>query len=302
LSIFVEGKVKISVSDQFYMFDGWWYKILLSLKITVLTSTVAFAQSPINKVQRLINHQSNASHYYIVELLDYNARFGFQRKIDRTHFIVEAHDTIYSSTIIGPANDLWKLPNDNTGNLSFPSTFLINVKDGEAGKMHGTAVLQRFHNALSIRITTKSQFEKILHDPRVIFIKKLNEAHEESPNSVQDISVNKINVVHRQHPDLNGNGVTIAIKERLIDTTDIDLKNRVIVSTLADKEISLHANQIATIAAGAGNTIPSSKGIAWSSNLLSTSYDNLLPDDASVLKQYGVSVQNHSYGTDIENF
>ncbi|WP_333819164.1 S8 family peptidase [Ohtaekwangia sp.] len=126
-------------------------------------------------------------------------------------------------------------------------------------------------------------------------------ATEEASNSFQDISINAVNAVHALYPELNGENMTLSIKEKSVDASDIDLKERVLPSTLASAEVSLHANQMATIIAGGGNTMPSTKGAAWKSNVTSSSFDNLLPDDNAVLQSQGVTIQNHSYGVTIDN-
>ena len=45
-----------------------------------------------------------------------------------------------------------------------------------------------------------------------------------------------------------------------------------------------------------------SKGAAWGALLTSSDYASLLPDADAVYQQNKLSVQNHSYGTGIENF
>lgn len=157
-------------------------------------------------------------------------------------------------------------------------------------------------NTVVIRVKHASILEKILASSDVVFINDRRAPVEESTSKYQDNRVNRINFVHEFFPEYTGEGLTVSIKERSIDTTDIDLRGRVKSSVLADEEITLHANQIATIIAGAGNTAPNAKGIAWKSNVTSSSFDKLLPDDNSILQSEGVSVQNHSYGIGIENF
>ena len=59
---------------------------------------------------------------------------------------------------------------------------------------------------------------------------------------------------------------------------------------------------MATMAAGGGNTSPYAKGAAWGANLTASDFSSLLPDADTVYKRYSLSVQNHSYGTGIENY
>lgn len=54
--------------------------------------------------------------------------------------------------------------------------------------------------------------------------------------------------------------------------------------------------------AGAGNAGPSGKGVAPGAGILSSSFVGLLPDSDADYDRFDVSVQNHSYGVDIENY
>lgn len=132
----------------------------------------------------------------------------------------------------------------------------------------------------------------------VLFIDAAQEPYTETLVSWHDESVNALNA-------MNSNGALnrmLSIKEKTIDTTDIDFRGRFVVSPLQDAEISQHANQMATIAAGAGNTSSTSKGVAWKSQVSSSSFQNLFPDDDSMLDELEVLVQNHSYGTTVQNY
>ncbi|MEO6820611.1 MAG: S8 family peptidase [Ginsengibacter sp.] len=116
-----------------------------------------------------------------------------------------------------------------------------------------------------------------------------------------DLSANKVNIVHNLYADMNGAGQHVSIKEENYDTTDIDLKGRMDPSPLASSNISNHANFMATIIAGGGNSVWYAKGAAWGANISSSSFANLLPDPAAYYLQQKISVQNHSYGTLIDN-
>jgi hypothetical protein len=237
-------------------------------------------------------------------------KITYFRKIENETYIVvpNANFSEENVSILGNANDNWKLSADYRNKILFPHSFAIEAIDLKVFlqqasqhqvKIHRTDALS---NTAIIEVESESDFENLIKENQLVYIKPILKPQEESPNPLQDLSVNRINVVHDQYPTLNGEGLTISIKERTVDINDIDLKNRFVSTELADPVISLHANQIATIIAGGGNSQPSSKGIAFRSLILSSSYDNLLPDDVTILKAHGAYVQNHSYGTAIENF
>ncbi len=117
-----------------------------------------------------------------------------------------------------------------------------------------------------------------------------------------DNSENAINLFFSQYPSINGNGLTVSVKENLFDTTDIDFKNRIKASGLEADTTSSHATTMATLIAGSGNSFESSKGIAWASSISSADFTNLLPENDSYFNEHNISVQNNSYGVGIENF
>ena len=100
-----------------------------------------------------------------------------------------------------------------------------------------------------------------------------------------DLSTNKVNLVHRLWPQLNGKGSTISIKEELMDTSDIDFRGRYLKAASAAKILQTHATTMATIAAGAGNSFYTGKGVAWGAGISSSDFNNLLPDPLVELQQ-----------------
>src|SRR5215204_2819201 len=63
--------------------------------------------------------------------------------------------------------------------------------------------------------------------PGIIFIEKGSRVpKEEIQVGNLDLSVNKINLAHRNFPLVNGDGITVSVKENKPDTADIDFKGR----------------------------------------------------------------------------
>src|SRR5688572_8966605 len=139
--------------------------------------------------------------------------------------------------------------------------------------------------------------------PEVIFIEKGNRiAKEELMIGNLDLSVNKINLVHRHYSSLNGDGVVVSVKENKPDTADIDFKGRFLTTNLSSNTVNSHASIMSTMIAGGGNSWHLGKGAAWGATLSSSSFATLLPDANNAYQQYNISVQNHSYGVGIENY
>ena len=89
--------------------------------------------------------------------------------------------------------------------------------------------------------------------PGIIFIEKGNRIpKEEIQVGNLDLSVNKINLAHRNFPLINGDGITVSVKENKPDTTDIDFKGRFLSTNLSSTTVNSHASIMSTMIAGAG--------------------------------------------------
>lgn len=117
-----------------------------------------------------------------------------------------------------------------------------------------------------------------------------------------DNTLNRVNAAHTLFPGIKGAGVHLSIKEQRFDTADIDIRGRVLPSGLEAVTTTTHASIMATIAAGGANTSQEAIGAAPAVMVSSASFSTLLPDPDTALQKLGVSVQNHSYGTVVENF
>lgn len=156
-------------------------------------------------------------------------------------------------------------------------------------------------NTALIRIQV-ARLADVVDKNEIVFADVYRTPKEEVTTGSLDISLNKIAFAHNQFPNINGDSINVSIKEQRFDTTDIDIRGRIFESGVASNIQSSHASIMATILAGAGNTSNFAMGAAWGANLTSSDYSSLLPDADNVYRQYQISVQNHSYGTGIENY
>jgi hypothetical protein len=115
-----------------------------------------------------------------------------------------------------------------------------------------------------------------------------------------NLFVNNIAALHRYYPRWNGAGIRLSIKEFRFAGTDIDILGRIVANPNAAANVTSHANIMASLAGGAGNADWAGLGAAPGCHLISSSFVGLMPDpdyDAT-----GISVQNHSYGVDIQSW
>ncbi|MFT6871570.1 MAG: hypothetical protein ACJAVN_000571 [Roseivirga sp.] len=155
-------------------------------------------------------------------------------------------------------------------------------------------------NLLSI-VSDASAIASIVSWPEVEYVQVLSKASEEANTLSHDLSVNSLNWLHHNRPSLTGSGINLAMKEMTYDPEDVDIWPRVVKTDLEHPVISAHANSMASIAAGAGNTSTLSRGAAFQASLTSSSFNRVLPDDEDYFQEYDITIQNHSYGLGIVN-
>lgn len=182
---------------------------------------------------------------------------------------------------------------------------IITVKDGAAFQKtftEGRIVAAYLPAQTFVIHLPKALVSTILNHPTVVFIDALRQPKEELTTGNLDITLNKLNYSHHLFPHINGQGIKASVKEQQFDSTDIDFWGRYFNSGVAAASSSSHASIMATILGGGGNTSPRAIGAAPGVQLTSSSFASLLPDADGVYKHFGITVQNHSYGTDIENY
>ncbi len=111
-----------------------------------------------------------------------------------------------------------------------------------------------------------------------------------------NLFANRFNALWRAFPEADGRGIVVSIKEDRFDTTDVDLRGRILPSPNAGPPGDAHPTLMATLVGGAGTSSPRAKGGAPGCMLLSSRLDALAPDAPEQYARLGVSVQNHSYG------
>lgn len=182
---------------------------------------------------------------------------------------------------------------------------ICSVKDLAAWKAAKTTVRTLSVHASSktviVRIATKNLWG-FIQDSTLEFADVLRKPKEELTTGAFDLTLNKVNLAHHIYTNINGGGIQASVKEQLLDSTDIDWKGRFFNSGVAAATQTSHASIMATLLAGGGNSSIYATGAATGARITSSSFESLLPDADSVYAGYHISVQNHSYGTGIENF
>lgn len=169
----------------------------------------------------------------------------------------------------------------------FPSVIILDI--------------DRTSGSVVVRVT-KKDILRLLAEPLVVFISARPDARSEIGIIGYNRSFHGINALSYYFPEANGKDIVVGVKEQRMDAEDLDLHKRVLPSSIAAEQVSYHATVISSIIGGAGNSFYDGLGIANGCRFFPSSYERLFADEASVLSNAGVAVQNHSYGTIIQSF
>ncbi len=258
--------------------------------------------------------------YYLAVLTQPNALPGkILRQINDSIFIIELESKLAfkktaQQAIVVPAIDDWKLspaleqwkPTDKLAKKKYilKSPDVNGLLELLAEKHQGVIVLSVNTPSNSVVVKTTGEYiaTQLLKLKQIIFVDAAAEARSETRIIGYDRSFHGISALDYQLPGANGKNIVAGVKEQKMEDQDLDLWKRVAASSLGSAATSYHATVISSIIGGAGNSFYDGRGIAWGCRFFSSSFDNLFADDAAVLNSNNVSVQNHSYGTVIQQF
>ncbi len=125
---------------------------------------------------------------------------------------------------------------------------------------------------------------------------------EERPQRSFDPAVQAIPMLRSRFPNADGFGQVVSLKEFSPDSSDIDLQSAYLPSPLAASTVNFHATDMASLLVGRGASFYTGLGIAPQALLSSSSFLQLLPDTLPYYLEAGIRVQNHSYGSGIQQY
>lgn len=213
-----------------------------------------------------------------------------------------------------PANDQWKyapsLVKEIQSKKDIVSKFIITADDAAAlqQKFSGIATgvqvitLDKLSNSIVVKCRPSFIKRNIIGLKEVVFVDGYQEPNPEIAIIGYRREFHGINRLDYLLPSATGSNITVSVKEQRMEAADLDLHKRVLPSPIAAPTVSNHATVVSTIIGGAGNSFYNGRGIAHGAKFFPSSFANLFADDATVLNTNNVTVQNHSYGTIVQQF
>jgi hypothetical protein len=246
--------------------------------------------------------------YYLVKFREYPGEslhdYGVVKSLSQVHFILKKtnFDSCLQQHVVYvlPANDNWKASTNLLNVLSQKDS--VRIIAIASATPEYCRILRQMGSGFIVSVLTKD-WDSFIRQPAISFADVQRKASPEQRINSADLSANAINTAQQAYPAIRGTDITVSLKEDLFDTTDLDLAGRYLMNENASTDFSSHATIMATMIAGAGNNGEKGLGAAPQALLCPANYTySLLPEDSAYMHTYKISVQNHSYGTGIENY
>lgn len=243
------------------------------------------------------------------------AKLNPSRQFSSTHFVLNRKALKnLSATVVyqAPANALWKasdqlntlLAQGNSQHKLIKTRFVLKeLKSGVPAFLSKYQPEIEVNYNLITALMPLSEIPAVLEQETILFADIIQTVKEEAVQAKFDQTLNEVSTVHALFPDIDGNGITISLKERMFDVKDLDLLGKYIPGAISgSNQIAQHATDMATTALGNGNSYYKGLGVAPSAKLSSSDVDrSTLPDELKSFKDLNINIQNHSYGTALEN-
>jgi len=260
-----------------------------------------------------------AKPYYIIIWIEGGSRnVKIVRQLTETTAIVELKnqfmlDSLKQRLTIARATDQWKyspFAERKIGKNNDLQLFILSASDINElttvlrHDQHNVSIIKIDELSHSVLIRTSARYvkQKLLSLKELLFV----DLHEEPHSEISIIGYNRsfhgINAVDYSIPGANGKNIVAGVKEQKMEEADLDLYKRVLPSSISSTTISNHATVISSIIGGSGNSFYDGRGVANACKFFPSTFSNLFADDPSLLASNKVTVQNHSYGTTIQQF
>lgn len=258
---------------------------------------------------------TNTGNFYIAEIKYLTpTNQEYVRKINSTHAIIKALKSRELNTyeVYYSLDYSWKLSSairNNSFNKNKAQIFSVryseNAPPGVLMQNEDCDIIRKIKNSRITIIRAKTGYvtNKLIANPNIEYVDLAErKATEETPIRQYNPELNRINLAKKNYPNLTGENMIISLKENSIDDSDIDLTGKVTIHENSSLEFTQHAKEMGTLIAGYGNTFKTGLGVVPEAKIVCTDFKSLFAEDIDYFNLYNIKIQNHSYGTDIENY
>lgn len=262
-----------------------------------------------------LSPQKNPNQYYLVKFKDPahidNRKYNIIKRVSYNYYVVSSASAIKSDANIinnSAASPIWKASDNlakswkqHPARTQAIEVTVTAVNDTVISHIQQSGTITGQTGNL-VRLNIKLEnLPALLQQDYILFANELRRPHEELAINDIDLGLNTMSAIGANFPGVTGSGINVSVKEDRYDN-DLDLLGRSFTSFKTSDITSGHATTMATLIGGNGNSYIKGLGAAPKVNFTSSSFEQLMPDSTSIFKSFRISVQNHSYGTGIENY
>lgn len=293
---------------------SWSYRIFTLFVFSIVFASLSYSQTKEDYLDKLVvgknglNSRLNKG-VWLVEINDQTklhtlreAGYDIKRRVSNNLLVVEATKLESANALFlnhWAVNDQWKLSDQLLFGSQQPQELTVQVLDNSHIPNNWKQIGGKTYK---VNAKTIKDMQAFLGSSNIIYVGvESNDPETEARVLDMNLNPNRINAIHAQYPTLDGQSIVVSVKEQAFNDTDIDLVGRTVDSDLKSPDLDNHATEMATIIAGAGNSFVTGRGVAKQAKITSSNFENVFPDENTDYQELNVSVQNHSYGTEIEN-
>lgn len=273
------------------------------------------AISSIYKASLSVPQNAASKQYYLIKFKDPahidNRKYSILKRISYNYYVVSSAVAIKSDANIisnNAATPLWKASDNlaknweqHPGRTQAIEVAVTAINDTVLNHIKKTgSVTGQTGNLVRLNIKLEN-LPALLQQDYIIFANEMRRPHEELAISDIDLGLNTASAIKADFPGITGLGINVSVKEDRYDN-DLDLLGRSFTSFTTSDITSGHATTMATLIGGNGNSYIKGLGAAPEVKFTSSSFAQLMPDSTPIFKSFKISLQNHSYGTGIENY
>jgi len=253
--------------------------------------------------------------YYLVKFKDPahidSRKYNILKRISYNYYIVSSASAIKNDANIisnNTASSLWKASDNlaknwkqHPGRTQSIEVSVTTINDIVINHIKNSGIITgQTGNLIHLDIKLED-LPALLQQDYILFANEVRKPHQELAISDIDLGLNTMSAIKADFPGTTGLGINVSVKEDRYDN-DLDLLGRSFTSFKTADITSGHATTMATLIGGNGNSYIKGLGTAPEVSFTSSSFEQLMPDSTPIFKSYNISVQNHSYGTGIENY
>lgn len=256
--------------------------------------------------QAPLNDKNPASKYFLVHLHSTDTFAGKKviRRLDPNHQIVFSES---AQPGFVPTTNIWKLSNNVVLDSRATEIFVLKTNGstralGNTLRTNEAEIIKQRNGLLVVKTNIEIIKNVVLNNSEVVYVgREQMKTKQESVVNDLNPTVNGINSLKKTFPDLKGSGRTVGVKDNQYFADDIDLIGKNVDSPIISEIVDSHATDMSTIIGGLGNSSATSLGVSSESTIFLSDFNEVFPDSQMILDNAQVRIQNHSYGTDIEN-